>query len=95
MHGNPNAERCLPAMVLLILALWVPATAGAALPATPADEDHDGIPDALKQFLAERYAPVISIHPHEPNYPVNVEWFLREPTLSTTRIAPFIAVCSA
>src|SRR6266487_4795167 len=46
-----------------------------ALPA-PADRDGDGIDDGLEQLLAERYAPVIYIHPQENNYPANVDWFL-------------------
>jgi len=43
---------------------------------SPADLDGDGIPDDLEQLLAERFAPVIFIHPGETNYPVNVDWFL-------------------
>jgi hypothetical protein len=46
-----------------------------ALP-SPADLDGDGIDDGLEQVLAERYAPVIYIHPSENNYPANVDWFL-------------------
>jgi hypothetical protein len=42
----------------------------------PADDDHDGINEALEQTLAERFAPVIYIEPDESNYPVNVDWFL-------------------
>src|SRR5262245_2632654 len=51
-----------------------PALAATAL--TPADDDHDGINEALEQKLAERFAPVIYIEPDESNYPVNVDWFL-------------------
>lgn len=48
-----------------------------ALPAERRDDDHDGIDDALEQFLAERYAPVIYLEPGESNYPVSVEWMLK------------------
>ncbi len=48
----------------------------ASTPTSPADDDHDGIPDDLEQILADRYAPIVFIEPDESNYPVNVDWFL-------------------
>ena len=42
------------------------------------DADHDGIDDRLEQSLAETYAPVIFMEPDESNYPVNVDWILRQ-----------------
>src|SRR5262249_57938332 len=47
-----------------------------AQPVAPADDDRDGINEALEQLLAERFAPLIYIEPDESNYPVNVDWFL-------------------
>ena len=41
----------------------------------------DGIPNALKQQLAERYAPILLFHPKEPNYPVSVKTLLGESSL--------------
>jgi hypothetical protein len=41
------------------------------------DQDGDGIDDYLEQYLANRYAPVIYITADEPNYPVNVDWFVK------------------
>lgn len=45
------------------------------------DADKDGISDPIEQLLAERFAPIIFIHPDEPNYPVSVEWLLRRTRL--------------
>ncbi|MDQ5824745.1 MAG: hypothetical protein M3441_11130 [Chloroflexota bacterium] len=50
------------------------STYGQAIPS--ADGDHDGIPDDTERLLAERYAPVMFLHPEEENYPVNVDWLL-------------------
>lgn len=46
------------------------------LPNRRVDDDGDGIDDAVELALAEQFAPVICMDPGEPNYPVNVEWFL-------------------
>ncbi len=46
------------------------------------DGDHDGLGDSLEQYLAERFAPVILIEPHESNYPVRVEWYLERTGLA-------------
>ena len=53
------------------------APASLTLPAARVDNDHDGIDDNLEQYLANQYAPVIYMPIVEPNYPVNVDWFLR------------------
>jgi hypothetical protein len=53
-----------------------------ALPNHRSDLDGDGIDDAVEQALAERFAPVICMDPGEPNYPVNVEWFLARARLT-------------
>ncbi len=58
-----------------------PSPAGASSQ-TGADLDGDGIPDALEQQLAEKYAPVLFFDPGEPNYPVNVDWLLQRTSLS-------------
>ncbi len=74
--------RLLPLLTLLLpVALAAQPAPSPPVPAlSPAvgsgDHDGDGIDDGLEQMLAERYAPVIFIHPHESNYPVNVDWFL-------------------
>ena len=52
-----------------------------SLATEPADNDHDGIDDALEQFLAERYAPMIYIEPAESNYPVNADWIAQRGNL--------------
>jgi len=57
-------------------ALAAPAPAGISPAVGSGDLDGDGIDDGLEQMLAERFAPVIYLHPYETNYPVNVDWFL-------------------
>jgi hypothetical protein len=52
------------------------------LPNHRSDVDGDGIDDAAELALAERFAPVICMDPGEPNYPVNVEWFLERARLT-------------
>jgi hypothetical protein len=52
------------------------------LPNQRIDLDGDGIDDAAEKALAERFAPVICMDPGEPNYPVNVEWFLARARLT-------------
>lgn len=85
----------MAAAILLAVALAAPAAQATAKPevgatggAVPADlnvapggvdADHDGINDNLEQALANEYAPVIGMTPGEPNYPVNVDWFLNPP----------------
>lgn len=51
------------------------------LPAGP-DEDHDTLPDALEDSLAERFAPIVLHSETEPNLPVNVDWWLSKTNLS-------------
>lgn len=45
------------------------------------DDDCDGIDDALEQFLAEKFAPVVYLEPGESNYPANVGWILQRSSL--------------
>lgn len=40
------------------------------------DADGDRIPDQIEQDLADRYAPVLHLHPEDPNPPANVDWYL-------------------
>jgi GDSL-like lipase/acylhydrolase family protein len=51
-------------------------------PISLVDNDEDGIPDELEQQLAIKYAPDVLFAPNEPNFPVNVEWFLQRSDLS-------------
>lgn len=44
----------------------------------PTDDDQDGIPDGLEDYLAERFAPVLRLPPpdKEQNNPSSVDWYL-------------------
>jgi hypothetical protein len=48
---------------------------------TGPDGDQDGIPDKLESLLAHKFAPTLLLDPHEPNYPVSVDWLLQRTTL--------------
>jgi len=41
-----------------------------------ADVDGDRIPDQIEQDLADRYAPILHLHPQDPNPPANADWYL-------------------
>jgi hypothetical protein len=84
-----NSKLCLKVVLLfcIVLGLAVSAKVRAAEPPpifespTFIDHDGDGIDDNLEQYLANLYAPVIYIIYDEPNYPVNVDWFLENADL--------------
>jgi hypothetical protein len=40
------------------------------------DVDQDGIPDALEDWLTERYAPEVRLSPEDTALPANVDWYL-------------------
>ncbi|MCP4218630.1 MAG: Vps62-related protein [bacterium] len=42
------------------------------------DSDGDSVMDSVEQYLLERYAPVVKLHPDEENYPSSVEWYLEK-----------------
>jgi hypothetical protein len=45
-------------------------------PLAAGDQDHDGLSDALEATLAERFAPVVILHPDELNRPASIPWLL-------------------
>jgi hypothetical protein len=47
-----------------------------AVPACAADSDYDGLSDSLEEYLMERFAPVVYLHPDEEYHPSDVEWYL-------------------
>ena len=49
--------------------------------ATPADEDHNGIPDELELRLANEFAPILFYDNDEPNLPTSVERFFKNTEL--------------
>jgi len=63
----------LVAAFLLILAIC-PA-------AFSQDSDGDGIPDTVESYLAEKFAPVIHLHPDEALLPVGIEYALNNSEL--------------
>lgn len=51
--------------------------AGVASDPITHDIDADSIPDGCEKVLAETFAPIIYHSKLEPNYPANVDWFLK------------------
>jgi hypothetical protein len=48
------------------------------------DADADGLPDAIEDSLAERFAPIVYHGERETSFPVSVEWWLERTHLGTT-----------
>jgi len=46
------------------------------VPVTGVDDDHDGIYDHIEEELAQRFAPVIRLHPDDNYRPANILWYL-------------------
>jgi hypothetical protein len=46
------------------------------------DADHDGIDDAVEDWLAERFAPIVYHAADEESFPVSVDWWLARTHLS-------------
>ena len=57
---------------LLVIGLTLPAWT----PVLAVDQDHDGIQDSEEDFLLNKHAPVVFLHPSEDRWPANVDWFL-------------------
>lgn len=57
----------------------VPPGAVAPLALAEGDADRDGIPDALEDELAERYAPIVILDKDDWNRPASIEWLLGRP----------------
>jgi hypothetical protein len=45
-------------------------------PLTAGDQDHDGLSDALEAAVADRFAPVVILHPADHNRPASIPWLL-------------------
>lgn len=48
----------------------------APAPLTTGDEDRDGLPDQLEAALADRFAPVVILHPQDQTRPASIPWLL-------------------
>ncbi len=53
-----------------------PANLPATAPATGVDYDRDGIYDNIEEELAQRFAPVVKLHPDDNYRPANIIWYL-------------------
>lgn len=59
-------------------------------PALPeGDEDGDGILDAVEQALAERFAPIVILDPHDTNRPASIPWLLERVSLPSDGATTF------
>ncbi len=77
----------VPALVSALMLLAAPP------PLHATDSDGDGLDDALEAQLAQQYAPVVFLHPLEPNYPANVDWYLSRARMRFDHSCDALALC--